>query len=191
MILSKERKKSLIDRISTKSFVVVMGIIFVLTYILSNTLLESYLMSKTNGNTFVEANIFYASEFGNILQAYGEIGRAYYMRIIILFDFIFPLQYGLFFASWLILLLKKIINLKWQKVILVLGFVLCLTDWLENAFILSAILSFPEMNSVLPIMAQAMTLAKATLTILFMIAIFISAAMLSIKKIKEKNKHTA
>jgi len=186
----RKENKTLLDRITTKGFVVVMGMVFVIVYILSNTILESHLMTQTNGNTFVEANIFYASKLGDILQAYGEIGRTYYVRLLILFDFIFPLQYSLFFASCLILLLKKLasISLKRQKTLLLLGGILCLTDWLENIFIIIAIHNFPEIPGAIPLLAQTMTLAKAALTIAFLIAILISAVMLCVNKIKKPSR---
>lgn len=177
---------SILNRITGKSFILVMGVIFITGYILMNTLFPDYFMTQSNGNAYVETNIIYASELGDILQAYSETGRECYVRLSITYDYILPLQYSLFFASCLLFLLKKHVNIKWQKTVFIFGGILCLTDWLENTFIIIAIIRFPSIG-VLPIMAQIMTLLKTALTVAFLLTIFIGIVILVASKIKNRN----
>jgi len=176
---------TLLDRVTGKIFVLVMGIVFITGFILMNTVVPDYFMTQANGNAYVDTNIFYASELEGILQAYGEAGRECYVKLSILCDFIFPLQYSLFFASCLILTLKKYLSLKLQKTFLLLGGVLCLSDWMENIFIITAITRFPNIG-VLTIMAQTMTLLKSALFIIFLLVIFFGIIILVVSKIKNR-----
>jgi hypothetical protein len=135
-----------------------------------NTAVMNYFLAHSNGNAYVEMNIFYASELSDILQSYGNAGRECYVKMSILFDFIFPLQYSLFMASCSISVLKRNIGIKMQNVILALGGILCLSDWMENVFIIAAIKFFPNLGA-FPYLAQFMTLLKSGLTIFFALAI--------------------
>ena len=183
MVLSKGNKP-FIDRIANRNFVLLRGIVFIAAYILMNTLFLDFFMSQSNGNMFVETNIFYASTLADILQSYGEIGRECYIKLSFQYDFIFPLQYSLFFASCSILILKKYVNIKWQKAFLLIGGVLCLSEWAENILIIVAIVRFPNIG-ILAIAAQFMTLLKTALTVFFLIAIIIGIVVLSVNKIKK------
>ena len=183
-----KKNKTLIYILTTRGFVIAMGIVFVAGYILMNTLVSDYFMSMSNGNAYVETNIFYASSLGDILQAYGETGRVCYIKLSVIFDFILPMQYSLFFVSCSILLLKKFLNSKWQKALLLLGMVLCLSDWFENIFIIFAIINFPKINAFFPIMAQTMTLIKSAMSVLFLIIVFVSIVIWSAVRIKERKQ---
>ena len=160
-----------------------MGVIFVVSYILMNTLFPDYFMTQSNGNPFVETNFFYATKLEDILRSYGETGRACYIRLSLSYDFILPLQYSLFFASCSILLLKKRTGVKLQRTLLLIGGVLCLSDWLENTFIITAIIRFPNLG-VLPVFAQTMTFLKTGLTFFFIAAIIVGIAVLLVNKIR-------
>jgi hypothetical protein len=175
--------KSPIDRITNISFVLVMGVIFIVGYILMNTIFPNYFMTQSNGNMYVESNIFYAEKLGDILRLYGETGRACYIRLSLTYDFILPLQYSLFFVTCSILILKKYIGAKLKRAIILIGGVLCLSDWLENIFIITAINRFPNIGD-LPILAQVITILKSALTVLFLIVIVIGIIMLAVSRIK-------
>ena len=180
-----EKDSVLLGRVTGKIFVLIMGIVFIIGFILMNTVFPDYFMTQSNGNAYVDTHIFYASELGGILQSYGDAGRECYVKLSILYDFIFPLQYSLFFASCLILTLKKYLSLKLQKAVLLLGGVLCLSDWIENIFIITAIMRFPNIG-VLHILAQIMTLLKSALFIIFLLAIFFGIVVIVVNKIKNR-----
>lgn len=173
-----------INKITCGKFVLVMGSIFLTAYLfLNSTVFNAYFRSQTNGNKWIEANMFYSPQFlYNLLESYGQIGRAFYTKCSLSIDFIFPFQYSLFFMSFSILIFRKLLtNSIWQKTAIIFGIVLCLSDWLENIFLLVVLHSFPLKLFFLSNMAQIMTLIKGAITYLFIIVIVISGLIYLIK----------
>lgn len=95
------------------------------------------------------------------LAAYGENGRTAYLVMSLLFDFIFPITYSLFFATSLLALLRRLwpANSVWQKLALV-AFLAGLADLLENACVIWLLLGYPQQLTSLAILANFLTLTK-------------------------------
>lgn len=172
------------QHISVK-FVIVMGIIFVIFYVLMNKTFMSYFRLQTNGNDYLENLMWYSPQkLYNLLADYGQHGRNFYIKSSLFLDFVFPLQYSMFFMSLAYVIYK---NLSFKtivlKVIFYLGIALCLFDWLENCALIIIISHYPQEISLLAYLATIMTLLKSSLTALFLTCSIIGIIGIIVKRI--------
>ena len=96
-----------------------------------------------------------------VLGDYGEQGRAAYVYLSGVFDFIFPLIYTLFLATTLSAILSRLLpgGSNWQKLSL-FGLLPGIMDWLENIGILSLIFNYPHQLPWLVNITNIFTMAK-------------------------------
>jgi hypothetical protein len=139
-----------------------MGIIFVAAYLLIHTVSNSYFLLQTNGTIWLEMKMFYSpNDLYDMIGAYGQHGRAFYIQSSLLIDFVFPMQYSIFFMSLSHFLLKKILfKSVFTETVFYLGIALCLSDWLENVFLILAVQFYPKEITPLARLANVMTLLK-------------------------------
>lgn len=165
-------------------FVFVMGIIFIIAYILINVAFGVYFRLQTNGNSYLEALVFYSpQDLYDLLNKYGQHGREIYILSSLLMDFIFPLQYSVFFASLAYIIYRKLFNKATVlKLIVYLGIALCLSDWIENIFLITVVANYPGELFAFAWLAAAMTLLKSSLTVLFIVISIVGGISLVVKR---------
>ncbi len=109
-----------------------------------------------------------------LITSYGEAGRQYYVLIELTLDLIYPILVALTFSSLTIYLFRRIFPLDsfWQKLPLVgpLGMVV---DYLENASIVTMLLSYPRRLDVVAQAANVFTVTKFLFTYLEAVLILI------------------
>jgi uncharacterized protein YhhL (DUF1145 family) len=161
-----------------------MGAVFIAAYVLNNYVFGPYFRLHTNGNAYLEMTVFYSPQsLYALLDQYGQQGRDFYVKSALLFDFIFPLQYSVFFTSLAYIIYRNLSGgVALGKAIFFLGIALCLSDWLENIFLLLVIYCYPGEIAALAYLANAMTLLKTGLTMLLLAGSLISATSLLVKR---------
>lgn len=165
-----------------------LGIIFIAMMFFLKMWFSAYFLAHTNGNTYLENMIFYSpQELYKLLSAYGVAGRGFYVRCSIILDFAVPLLYSSFFTVCMVWIIKKSTAKKmWITIMLLLGILLCLSDWIENIFLIIIINHYPEQLVIMTYLACASTILKTVLTNLFFILIVVGFAFLLLKYIFHK-----
>lgn len=173
--------------VSTKA-VIIMVLIFVSGMVLNKVFFEPYFTMQANGNPYIETMLFYTPQtLYTLVDDYGAHGREMYTKWSIGLDFILPLQYSVCFASCAAWISRKLsLSERLGRVALVSGTVLCLSDWLENVFLLIVVNRFPQMLIAVSVAANVMTLLKSALTIAFLAAIGIGFLIYLVHRITEK-----
>ncbi len=154
---------ALIDKMTWKT-VSVLGIMLVLFMVLILPH-EARLLSDIVGSQISPDTSLYYTKAALLEMAdnYGQIGRNYYIISRLRFDVVFPLIYGLFFASVIIMGFRNTRYVKYFAWIplLTIGF-----DYLENLAVSIVFFRYPEPVMILPHIAGVMTLLKwLTLTV--------------------------
>lgn len=108
------------------------------------------------------------------IASYGEDGRQYYALIELTLDVIYPLLSALMFSSLTIFLFRRVFPLDsfWQKLPL-LGPVVIVVDYLENASIVTMLLRYPRRLDLLAQAATMFTAAKFILSDLELVLILV------------------
>lgn len=111
--------------------------------------------------TMPDTRIAYTiTELEAILSSIDSEGLIIWSQIHLL-DYIFPLTYFLALAFGILLELRTAYPERGKlKLLLLLPLVGCLTDYLENIFVLSQILSYPNLSEPIIILASAFTTIK-------------------------------
>ncbi len=109
-----------------------------------------------------------------LIASYGEAGRHYYVLIELTLDLIYPILVALTFSSLTIYLFRRIFPLDsfWQKLPLV-GPLGMLVDYLENASIVTMLLSYPRRLDIVAQAANIFTVTKFLFTYLEAVLILI------------------
>ncbi len=100
-----------------------------------------------------------------LIGSYGEAGRHYYILIELTLDLIYPLLAALMFSSFTIYFFRRIFPLDtfWQKLPL-LGPIVMIVDYMENASIVTMLLSYPRRLDFVARAANVFTVTKSFLT---------------------------
>ena len=124
------------------------------------------LMSVTSGQKTLDLQASFSNtDTYNRLEAFGEVGRAAYIRTILTVDLIFPLSMFLF----LFLLAKytsQQAGFRLNKVLRIFPFAYLALDFLENLFILILLSNFPESLEFLGSFVGYLTIGKRASMIL-------------------------
>ncbi len=109
-----------------------------------------------------------------LIGSYGEEGRQYYVLLELTLDLVYPVINALFFSSLAIYLFRRVFPLDsfWQKLPL-LGLLVMIVDYLENASIVTMLLRYPRRMDMLAQAANLFTVAKFSLSYLELIVILI------------------
>jgi hypothetical protein len=105
----------------------------------------------------------------DMVEAYGDAGRAYYSEVEITIDIGYPIIYALLFAVIITLIYKKLNN---QPVLYLnmLPFVAMFFDFLENLTIVSMLTHYPEQSMLMATLCEIFKLIK---WLLFGLIIFV------------------
>ncbi|GAB4020663.1 hypothetical protein GCM10028808_62740 [Spirosoma migulaei] len=87
---------------------------------------------------------------------YGPAARSYYAQIEVTVDLVYPLVYSLLLAVLLTMLFRH----KPNRGFVVLPFFTLLSDYLENAAIVTLLLSYPTQSTVVAVFCELIKLAK-------------------------------
>jgi hypothetical protein len=109
-----------------------------------------------------------------LIRSYGEEGRHYYALIEVTLDLVYPILWALLFSLLTIYLFRRAFppNSFWQNLPL-LGPIVMLVDYLENASIITMLLSYPRRLEFLAQVANIFTGTKSVLSWLQLILIVI------------------
>jgi len=179
-----------LEKYVTLKLVIILGAVFAVLYLIINVPILGYFRSCVDGNNYIESNMFYTPQsLHELLVAYGESGRSLYIKMSLGFDFIFPLVYSAFLAASIFLVYKNWRPLKkaWLKIGLIMGIVICFSDFLENIFLITIILKFPAKMEALSILALCATIIKSVLTVSAAALVIIGLIGLLIRKIQSRN----
>jgi len=178
------------EKLATGKMSLIWGIIFISMMVFLRTGFATYAHAGTNGNPMLEMLLIYSpQDIFDLLDAYGPEGRAFYIRTILLFDFIIPLIYSFFFTVCTIWIMKKLsMKSTWKTLAFILGIIQCLSDWIENIFLLIVTANYPNQLKFLVNLASVSTLLKAALTIFFLVIIVIGLTFLLLKNAVRKGR---
>lgn len=113
-----------------------------------------------------------------LLSAYGETGRNAVVITHLLFDYVFPVVYSLFFAISLTLTWQSFLNptSPWRWLIL-LPFLGGLSDCLENVGIITMALSYPSQLVLVARITSVLTILKDSLIVMSALLLLIGIAV--------------
>ena len=99
------------------------------------------------------------------IESYGKEGRQYYVLIELTLDLVYPILNALMFSSLTIYFFRRVFPLDsfWQKLPL-LGPIVMIVDYLENASIVTMLLSYPRKLEFVAQVANVFTVTKSALT---------------------------
>lgn len=127
-----------------------------LFFILPNEAQRSSLV--TGGLASPDTKFMYSTEFlSDLISEYSPEARADYVRAKIRFDILWPLVYGIWLTSVLGLIAKR---LKRFRILPWLPMAAVIFDYLENLVISIAMLTFPNMPSIVVNSAPVLTMLK-------------------------------
>ncbi len=100
-----------------------------------------------------------------LIDSYGAEGRQYYARIELTLDLIYPILNALMFSTLIIFLFRRVFPMEsfWQKLPL-LGPIVMIVDFLENASIVTMLLSYPRRLDFVARAANLFTVTKFDLS---------------------------
>ncbi len=109
-----------------------------------------------------------------LISSYGEAGRREYIVTELTVDIIYPILWALLFSTFTIYFFRRIFPLEsfWQKLPL-LGPIVMIVDYLENASIVMMLLNYPRRLEVIARAANIFTMTKFWLSDLELILILI------------------
>lgn len=179
-----------LEQVATGKIVFILGAIFVAVLLFLKMWFGPYFLTQTNGNIYLEQMIIYSpTDLYKLLSAYGQAGRDFYIKSSLTLDFVIPFQYSTFFTLCTIWIIKKLsMRTTWKVITFILGIILCLSDCLENIFLISIIHQYPKQLFSLAYIACASTLIKTALTTLFFVIIAVGFALLLWRVIVSRGK---
>lgn len=164
-----------IKKLSTWKNILLFLVLFIITYVIINgkPFGVAQLKEYTNGVGILDLERSYSPEYAyEIFKLQGDIGRQFYMKILIIFDVIFPLAYMLFFSTIMTFIFRR-----WlpdghvlQKLSL-LPILAGISDYVENTFILIMLHNYPKELFNIAVLANIMTILKG---VIFGVSILLS-----------------
>ena len=94
-----------------------------------------------------------------MVEDYGDAGRAYYAQVALTIDIIYPIVYALLFAVILTLIYSRLIGGP-VKYLNLLPFVAMFFDYLENITIVSMLKNYPEQSEAMATLCELFKLFK-------------------------------
>ena len=129
------------------------GLLFTLLFAVFFTLINyssagvAGLQEITGGASILDFEMGYThAEAHEMLTSLGTEGRTFYLTRIVPLDFPFPLACMLMFTGWIALLIKQIKPKNWNKYLLFIPVLAMMSDWLENAGIITLLKSYPDLS---------------------------------------------
>ena len=109
----------------------------------------------------LEIPTYSAERAHEMVEGYGEEGRALYKKIEMTADVIYPLLYGFAFALVITFLMKKAASgQEWTKWLALLPLIAMSADFIENFFIINLLNQFPQQPNQIAEMAAIFSLIK-------------------------------
>jgi hypothetical protein len=110
-----------------------------------------------------------------LISSYGEQGRQYYAVIEVTLDLVYPLVTALLFSLIIFYTFKRAFpGHSWTLYLSLAPYAVLLADYLENVFIVSMLLIYPQESALLAQISNFFTIAKfslAPLQLLFVIGL--------------------
>ena len=116
-----------------------------------------------------------------MVEDYGEAGRAYYKQAELTLDLFYPMVYALLLAVILTLIYRKLINGP-VRYLNVLPFVAMIFDYLENYTIVSMLTHYPEQSIAMATLCELFKLIKFLLFGLILFLIFYGLIKLLLRR---------
>ncbi|WEV57437.1 hypothetical protein [Ligilactobacillus acidipiscis] len=135
------------EKYAKKKILFFLGIIIIIIASVLLGVVTPYLMRQTNGIPYLETIPFYnTTKIYHAVKEYGVLGRTIYLQTSVTLDILLPLMTAIFLIILNIYLYKKVHrqnNKKFSQVIILLGLVTCLSDWLENICMITVLKLYP------------------------------------------------
>lgn len=142
-------------------------------------------LPKANGNRYLELTLYYTpNEIYTLAENYGVSGRNAYIISSATIDTLVPLT-ATAFLTILTLFLEKKANGKKGKRIIIIGIMACLSDWIENIFLITTLKLYPAQFPILVVIANIMTTIKYLL-LLYIVIMIIN----KVYRVKKYNKNS-
>ncbi len=143
---------------------------------------------ETNNAPSPDTSFFYtADDLYQMAEAYGETGRAAYIRARFTFDLIWPLVYTLFLTAFTSWTAAKIFlpGSKWRtlNVVPVVGMVL---DYLENISAAAVMARFPLQTPIVDFLTPVFTLLKWVFVYASFVIPFVLLILFFLRRIKRR-----
>ncbi len=101
----------------------------------------------------------------NLISSYGQAGRQYYAVVELTLDVVYPIISALFFSLFTVYTFRRIFPLhSWLQWLPLLGFIVMGADYMENACIVTMLLSFPQRLDAVAQAGNLFTVTKFTLS---------------------------
>jgi len=120
----------------------------------------------------------------DMVAAYGEEGRAFYVKTELTADLIYPIIYAFLFAIALIMLYGPIPN----PFICFLPFITLLADYMENVFVVSLLKSYPQQSYNMAVFCEVFKLIKWSCFIGMLGLVLFGLVSISLKRLKLANR---
>ena len=173
---------ALIEKMTWKTVLVlgvILGLFMVIVLPNENRLLQSIIGSNESPDT----SLFYtARALLAMAENYGETGRQYYFISRLRFDVAFPIIYGLFFVSMMIMLFR---DTRYVRVFTWLPLLAIIFDLLENTAVSIVFLYYPNTVFLLPHLAGFFTLFK-WITLMLSVLLILIGLILYVHKKKSR-----
>lgn len=166
----------MIDKITnhvSKRYVIVSLVLVLLVGIMMMGFVSPYFSAQANGLPYMETKFFYTpGDLLEMAEEYGAAGRSLYIKISLSLDLLVPLLGANFMTALTLYLSKKPdVSPKWRKPLFALGIAMCVSDWIENLFMISILKTYPKQYLWLAVMGRVMTSTKYLMMIVFAIVI--------------------
>jgi hypothetical protein len=170
--------------------VLISALIFILFMIFVLPAQSAQSALETNTTASPDTSFFYtASDLYQMAEAYGESGRAAYIRARFSFDLIWPVVYTLFLIAATGWLAGKtfLLGSKWRMVTLV-PLVGMLLDYLENISAARVMARYPNLTPLAAVLAPIFTLFKWLFVAVSFIIPVVLLILLLFRRIKKDNR---
>jgi hypothetical protein len=128
-----------------------------------------------------------ATAYG-FLSAWGSAGRRAVVFDHVVFDYLFPLALAVSLAIALSLLAPRLLSTSPWRWVLVLPFLGCLMDWLENAGIIAMAASFPTRLDLVARTTSALTVLKFSFDLLAFAVLLVGVGVLLVCWVRVTNR---
>lgn len=177
-----------LEKLASWRWVILFALLFLATSILINgrPFGVAALKDITGGVGLLDMKTYYTPDQAyQHLEALGEAGRRFNIRLSISLDYVFPLVYSLLWFSLIALILRAWLGKEnpWRRLSL-LALAGGLFDWLENTALLGLLFNYPQRLDRLAAAASLFTGAKWALNLLGLVLILTGLIGLGCRRIR-------
>ncbi|MCX8129458.1 MAG: hypothetical protein N3I35_05080 [Clostridia bacterium] len=139
------------------------------------------------GNPLIDMQLNYSTEeVYKLIEAYGEDGRNYYIKMIFALDFIIPLGFMMFILATMNLILRKAKLENYMNRLAVIPFAGCISDYMENICTTAMVMKYPLRLNGIAAVSNIFSLSKMLFCTAGVLAVFAAMVYLFFNKYRKK-----